>query len=61
MELINKWLPTFWGFMNEHRVIGALIVVVVFALIAVVVDLILVHVLLTLARRSRFHLDDAII
>ncbi len=61
MELLHKWLPTFWAFMNEHRVIGALIVVVVFALVAVVVDLIVVHVLLTLARRSRFHLDDAII
>lgn len=61
MEFVQKWLPQVWNFMNESRVIGGLIIVVAFGIAAWIVDLILVRVLLVLARKSRFHLDDAII
>ena len=50
MELLHKWLPTFWAFMNESRVIGGLIIVVTFGIAARIADLILVRVLLSLAH-----------
>lgn len=61
MEFIEKWLPQVWGFMNESKVIGGLIIVVAFAVLAWVVNYIVDRVLLGLARKSKFHLDDQIL
>lgn len=61
MEFFRKWLPSIWSFMNESRVLGGLIIVAVFALMAWLVDLLVDHVLIALARKSKFHLDDAIL
>ena len=55
MELLQKWLPTFWTFMNEHKVLGALIIVAAFCIVAWLVDLIMDHVLRALTRKSKFH------
>ena len=61
MEVIHKWLPQVWAFMNESKVIGGIIIVVGFAILAWLVDLILDRVLTALVRKSKFHLDDAIL
>ena len=61
MEIIHKWLPQVWAFMNESRVLGGLIIVGIFCIGAWIVDLFVDRVLLALARKSRFHLDDEIV
>jgi len=61
MEFIQKWLPQVWGFMNESKVIGGIIIVVVFAILAWLVNLIVSRVITGLARKSKFHLDDMIL
>jgi small-conductance mechanosensitive channel len=61
MEFIEKWLPQVWAFMNESKVIGGVIIVVAFAILAWVVNYIVDRVLTTMARKSRFHLDDKIL
>jgi MscS family membrane protein len=61
MEVIQKWLPQVWAFMDESKVIGGIIIVVAFAILAWLVDLILDRVLTSLVRKSKFHLDDAIL
>ena len=61
MEVIHKWLPSFWAFMNESKIIGGIIIVVAFAILAWLVDLIVDRVLTALVRKSKFHLDDAIL
>jgi len=61
MEFIQKWLPQVWGFMNESKVIGGIIIVVAFGILAWVIDLIMDRVLTALVRKSKFHLDDAIL
>jgi MscS family membrane protein len=61
MEFIQKWLPPIWNFMNESKIAGALIILVASAILAWLVEFIVHHVLLAWARKSRFHLDDAIL
>ncbi len=61
MELLHKWLPTIWTFMNESKVLGALIIVAAFCIVAWLVDLIMDRLLRALTRKSKFHLDDAIL
>jgi MscS family membrane protein len=61
MEAIHKWLPQVWAFMNESKVIGGIIIVVAFAILAWFIDLILDRVLTALVRKSKFDLDDAIL
>jgi len=61
MEFIQKWLPQISTFMTESKVIGGIIIVVAFAILAWLVDLILDRVLTALVRKSKFHLDDAIL
>ena len=61
MEFIQKWLPQVWGFMNESKVIGGIVIVVAFGILAWVIDLIMDRVLTALVRKSKFHLDDAIL
>jgi len=61
MEVIHKWLPQVWDFMNESKVIGGIIIVVAFAILAWLVDLILDRVLTAMVRKSKFHLDDKIL
>jgi small-conductance mechanosensitive channel len=61
MELLHKWLPTIWTFMNEHKVLGALIIVAAFCIVAWLVDLVMDRVLRSLTRKSKFHLDDVIL
>jgi len=61
MEVLHKWLPQVLAFMNQWKVVGGVIIVVVFAVLAWLVDLILDRVLTALVRKSKFHLDDAIL
>jgi small-conductance mechanosensitive channel len=61
MEILQKWLPQVWAFMNESKVIAGLIIVAVFCVAAWLVDLVFDRVLLALARKSKFHLDDQIL
>jgi uncharacterized protein (DUF2062 family) len=58
MEFIQKWLPQVWAFMNESKVIGAIVIVVAFAILAWVVDFIINRVFTRLVRKSKFRLDD---
>ncbi len=61
MEFLHKWLPQVWDFMNESKVLGALIIVAAFCIVAWLVDLIMDRLLRALTRKSKFHLDDAIL
>ena len=61
MEFIQKWLPQVWAFMNESKIIGGIIIVVAFAILAWLVDLIINRVLTALVRKSKFRLDDEIL
>jgi len=61
MEVVQKWLPQVWAFMNESKIIGGIIIVVVFAILAWLVDLIINRVLTALVRKSKFRLDDQIL
>jgi len=61
MEALHKWLPQVWAFMNESKVIGGVIIVVAFAILAWVVDFIMNRVLTALVRKSKFRLDDKIL
>jgi MscS family membrane protein len=61
METIQKWLPIATGFVTESKIIAAIILMVVFLAAAKLVDLFLDRVLLRLARKSKFRLDDAIL
>ena len=61
MEVIQKWLPQVWAFMNESKIIGAIVIVVSFGLLAWLVDFIMNRVLTALVRKSKFRLDDQIL
>jgi small-conductance mechanosensitive channel len=61
MENFKTWLPAIWAFMNESRVIGGLIIVSGFAVLAWLADLLIDRVFFGLARKSKFHLDDDIL
>jgi MscS family membrane protein len=61
MEVIHKWLPQVWAFMNESKLAGGIVIVVVFALLAWLVDFFMNRVLTTLVRKSKFRLDDQIL
>lgn len=61
MEFIHKWLPPIWNFMNESKVVGALIILLTSVILAWLVDFVVHRVLLAWARKSRFQLDDAIL
>jgi small-conductance mechanosensitive channel len=61
METIQEWLPRLTAFVGESKIIGAVIIMVVFGIAAKLVGLFLDRVLLTLARKSKFRLDDAIL
>jgi small-conductance mechanosensitive channel len=36
MEFLHKWLPQVWDFMNEYKVLGALIIVAAFCIVSIV-------------------------
>ena len=61
MEVLHKWLPQVWAFMNESKVIGGIVIVVAFAILAWLVNLIVNRVLTALVRQSKFRLDDQIL
>jgi MscS family membrane protein len=61
MEVIQKWLPQVWGFMNASKVIGGIIIVVAFAILAWIVNFIVDRVFTALVRKSKFNLDDKIL
>ena len=61
MEVIQKWLPQVWAFMNESKVIGAIVIVVAFAILAWLADFLINRVLTGLVRKSKFRLDDQIL
>jgi hypothetical protein len=61
MEFLHEWLPQVWDFMNQYKVLGALIIVAAFCIVAWLVDLVMDRVLRALTRKSKFHLDDVIL
>jgi small-conductance mechanosensitive channel len=61
MEVIQKWLPQVWAFMDESKVIGGIIIVVAFAILAWIVNFIVDRVFTALVRKSKFNLDDTIL
>ena len=61
MEVIQKWLPQVWAFMNESKLVGAIVIVVVFAILAWLADFLINRVLTALVRKSKFRLDDQIL
>jgi MscS family membrane protein len=61
METIQEWVSILMAFVGESKIIGAVIIMVVFVVAAKLVDLLLDRVLLAFARKSKFHLDDAIL
>jgi small-conductance mechanosensitive channel len=61
MEFLHKWMPPIWNFMNESKVVGALIIVAASVFLAWLVDRVVYHILIRWARKSKFHLDDAIL
>jgi len=61
METIQEWLASLTAFVAESKIIGAVIIMAAFVIAAKLVDLFLDRVLLAFARKSKFHLDDAIL
>ena len=61
MEFIQKWLPQVWAFMNESKLVGAIVIVVAFAILAWLADFLINRVLTALVRKSKFRLDDQIL
>jgi MscS family membrane protein len=61
MEAFQELLPKLAAFMAESRVLGALIILLAALVAAKVVDVFIDRVILALAARSKFHLDDKII
>ena len=61
MEVIQKWLPQVWAFMNESKLVGAIVIVVAFAILAWLADFLINRVLTALVRKSKFRLDDQIL
>ena len=61
MELIQKWLPQVWAFMNESKLVGAIVIVVAFSILAWLADFFMNRVLTSLVRKSKFHLDDQLL
>ena len=61
MEVIQKWLPQVWAFMNESKLVGGIVIVVAFAILAWLADFLMKRVLTALVRKSKFRLDDQIL
>jgi small-conductance mechanosensitive channel len=61
METIQGWLPGLTAFVFESKIMGAVMIMVASLVAAKLIDLFLDRVLLALARKSTFHLDDAIL
>ena len=61
MEFIQKWLPQVWAFMNESKLVGAIVIVVAFSILAWLADFFMNRVLTSLVRKSKFHLDDQLL
>lgn len=61
METIQEWLPRVAAFMTESKIIGAGIIMGVSLIAAKLVDLFLDRVVVVFTKKSRFHLDDAIL
>jgi small-conductance mechanosensitive channel len=61
MEKLQEWWSLIWNYMNESRLVAGLLIFAAFGLLAWLVDLIIDRVLFSLARRSKFHLDDEIL
>ena len=61
METIQEWLPKVTAFMTESKILGAAIIMVISLVAAKLVDLFLDRVVLVITRKSKFHLDDAIL
>lgn len=61
MEFINAWLPKLRGFVFDSPIVGGLLIVVGFAVLAWVMDLVMGRIFFRLAGKTRFQLDDAIV
>jgi small-conductance mechanosensitive channel len=61
MEFLKEWMPPIWNYMNESKIVGALIILLASVILARVVNFVVHRVLLAYARKSKFHLDDALL
>ena len=61
MLTLQQWLPKLVHVMTESRVLGAVIIMVAALIAAKVVDVFIERVILALARKSKFQLDDAVL
>jgi hypothetical protein len=61
METFQQWLPKLVQVTTESRVLGAVIIMVAALIAAKVIDVFIDRVVLALARKSKFRLDDAIL
>jgi MscS family membrane protein len=61
MEALHNWLPTIFAFMRESRMLGALIIMASALVVAKMVDLFVDRVLLAIAHRTKFRLDEEIL
>jgi len=61
MELVNTWLAQLGDLLSGSRIAGGLLIVVGFAILAWLVDIIMSRIFFRLVRKTRMRLDDAII
>jgi len=61
MEFINSWLPKLGDFISNSPIVGGLLIVAGFAVLAWLVDVVMGRVFLRLAGKTQLKLDDAIV
>jgi len=61
MEVIQKWLTDIVTFFGNSKVIGAIVVLILFLIGAKIADLFFNRIALSLAKKTRFKLDDTIL
>lgn len=61
MEFIEKYLPQIWPFLSSSRIFGGILIVIGFAILAWLVDVVLRRIFSRLVGKTRFQFDDALL
>lgn len=61
MDLIEQYLSQIWLFLSNSRIFGGILIVIGFAVLAWLVDVVLGRVFSRLVGKTRFHFDDALL
>ena len=61
MEFIENRMPLLWDLISNSPIVGGLLIVAAFAVLAWIVDVVMGRVFIRLAGKTRFRLDDAIL